>query len=112
MPGFVHAVNPGLNVSTGATRVFSLSFIFGFLVGKFTEFCVVRPSLISHHTAAIISYLLHWVFPYQYHNTALLESSLDGQEVARTQSESGGLEVEAVLVSESKGVSHKGGNGA
>jgi cytosine/uracil/thiamine/allantoin permease len=36
MPGFVHSVNPSLKVGKGATRIFSLSFVFGFVVGKFS----------------------------------------------------------------------------
>ncbi|KIX95502.1 uncharacterized protein Z520_08622 [Fonsecaea multimorphosa CBS 102226] len=90
MPGFVHAVNPGITVATGATRVFSLSFVLGFVI------------------AAVLSYTLHWLFPYQYPDTTLLESMIDGQEEENTGSETSGKNVETVLVSEAKGIPEKG----
>lgn len=41
MPGFVHAVNPSLTVGTGASRVFSLSFVLGFVLGKSSQTCKI-----------------------------------------------------------------------
>lgn len=35
MPGFVHRANANLSVPTGATRVYSLSFVLGFFIGMF-----------------------------------------------------------------------------
>jgi hypothetical protein len=54
--------------------------------------------------AASISYSLHAIFPYEYPNHTLLEASLEGHEQESTTSESGGMAVETVLVSESKAV--------
>ncbi len=56
--------------------------------------------------------MLHWIFPYQYLETTLLESLIDGQEGEHVGSESGGTNVEAVLVSDTKGASEKGVNEA
>lgn len=35
MPGFIGSVNPALTVSEGWSKVFSLSFVLGFFLGKF-----------------------------------------------------------------------------
>ncbi|KAK7892352.1 hypothetical protein LTR67_007448 [Exophiala xenobiotica] len=73
MPGFVHSVNPSLKVGKGATRIFSLSFVFGFVV------------------AALIAYVLHMVFPYQYPETSMIEG--EEEHGSATESE----QAEAVI---------------
>ena len=75
--------------------------------------CVkVALLLIYQCEAAVVSYALHSIFPYEYPATTLLDSSIDGQEEDRADSESGGTHVEAILVSETKAVPEKGVNDA
>jgi nucleobase:cation symporter-1, NCS1 family len=104
MPGFVHAVNPSLKVGTGASRVFSLSFVLGFVLGEWSKISVPAILLMFVLTAAAISYALHAIFPYEYPNHTLLEASMEGLEQESTPSETGGMAVETVLVSGSKAV--------
>jgi hypothetical protein len=55
MPGFVYNANSKLKVGAGATDLFSLSYILGFFL------------------AALISWALHMIFPYDYQETTELE---------------------------------------
>ncbi|EXJ83127.1 hypothetical protein A1O1_06746 [Capronia coronata CBS 617.96] len=73
MPGFVHSVNPSLKVGVGASHIFSLSFVLGFLI------------------AAVISFALHWIFPYRYPEVSAMEGEIDGESFA---GESDGVVVE------------------
>ncbi|KIX01408.1 uncharacterized protein Z518_09134 [Rhinocladiella mackenziei CBS 650.93] len=72
MPGFVHSVNPSLHVGIGASRIFSLSFVLGFVL------------------SAIIAWLLHQIFPFQYPEISAIVAEMDSAS-------SHGEPVEAVI---------------
>lgn len=55
MPGFVHDANPKLSVPVGLGRVYSISFILGFVI------------------AVLLALLLHWLFPVHYPEVSELE---------------------------------------
>jgi len=56
MPGFVSSVNSNLRVGLGASHLFSLSYVLGFVL------------------AALFSWILHVVFPYDYQDVTELET--------------------------------------
>lgn len=92
MPGFIHAVNPGAKVGPSATKIYSLCFVLGFVLGQFgdppsnptppTDQIVRLTDYIP--TAALFAYVLHWIFPVQYPDMTVVLEAWPSHEVNRT----------------------------